>query len=126
MQEVTVKKDALLEVLKKNRAEHRAIFDEAIEGYLAKVITRLEEMVDLAKRNKKIDTSIGLVQPEDHTDEYDLAIGMLEMSISDDIVLSAQEFNQYVRNQWGWQGRFLATNSIYSATALKALQNNNG
>jgi hypothetical protein len=117
LQEITVRKADLLDALRKNREQHRAIFEEAIEGYRKKVIERLEEMVDLAKRNKKIDTHLGLVQPEDHTDEYDLAIQMLEMEVGDEIVLSAQEFNQYVRNQWGWQGRFLASNSHYSVMA---------
>jgi hypothetical protein len=42
---------------------------------------------------------------------------MLEMDTNDTVDLTSHEFNQYVRNQWGWQGRFLQTNAVYSATA---------
>ena len=64
------------------------------------------------------DTSINLKYPENHTEDYDKTISMLEMSIADKVTLLANEFNAYVRNNWSWFNSFSKTNydyvSVYS------------
>jgi hypothetical protein len=53
-----------------------------------------------AKANRQIRRSIDLVQPRDHTSDYDRTIMMLEMNVDDTIILDATEFDQYVRDVW--------------------------
>jgi hypothetical protein len=58
------------------------------------------------------------VEPVDQTREYNKVIRMLEMSTEDVIELQEHEFSQYVLDDWGWKGQFLASNSAYSSTAM--------
>jgi hypothetical protein len=119
MEKVTVNKKDLLETLKTNRAEHRKIFEEAIEGYRKTATRLLEEQVTKAKANKRFVTYIQLVQPIDQTKEYDRAIRMIEMSVDQTITLSERDFQQFVMDEWQWTSVF-ATNSVaYSPTANK-------
>lgn len=54
-----------------------------------------------------------LVYPENHLDDYDRVIGMLEFSVADKVELTATDFNAYVRNRWEWHSRFSMSNSAY-------------
>lgn len=117
MEEIVVDKAELLKVLRENRDKHHAIFVEALDGYRKRVVEELEARLTAAKSGRKFDAVIALAQPEDHTDDYDTVIGMLEMDKSDEVELDQQQYKQYVRDQWGWQGRFLGTNAAYSVTA---------
>ena len=125
MREITVDKSNLLEVLKKNRTGHRAIFEEALEGYRKRVVSELQSRLDAALSGVKWDACIELVQPEDHTIEYDRAIQMLEMDIDSTVKLSSTEFQNYVQDEWGWTDRFLTSNASYSRTAERGLTDRN-
>jgi len=93
--EVTVKKSELLEAMKKNREAHRATFLEAQIGYREDVIKELDSMLAEARDGKKIRRSVALVEPKDHTSDYDRVILML----TDD---------------WGWKHEFINTASNYT------------
>lgn len=65
---------------------------------------------------KRVRTKTELLVPEDHTDEYDQLLEMLAMSVDDEVELTAQEFAQYVRDDWSWKHQFTRTmrrNSTY-------------
>lgn len=118
MQNVQVKKAAVLERLHTNRDAHRAAFERALEGYHEKVIANLASAIEQAKKSGKIHPSeiweiARLPQPEDHTRDYDLAIDMLAMEVRDDVELTQQEYRNLVRDEWDWKERFLATNASY-------------
>lgn len=121
MNKIRVKKVDLLDALRKNREGHRAIFEEALEGYHKKVVEELERRLADARANKRFDVSIRLVQPEDHTEDYDRAIEMLEMDLNDEQELSTQEFAQFVQDDWGWRQQFLTSNAMYSTAAMDEL-----
>ena len=91
-----IKKEELLTTLKANRATHRKIFEEALEGYRKEVISQLEQRLTDAKKNKRVDLVVRLVQPVDQTGEYDRAIRLLEMTINKEVELSENEFDQLV------------------------------
>jgi len=57
------------------------------------------------------------VFPMNQTPEYDQAIRMLEMSVEDEVELTAGEFSQFVMDRWHWKQQFSATNSAYIAAA---------
>ena len=78
------------------------LFLKAQASYRKFVIQELDRMLAEAKAGRQIRRSINLVQPRDHTGDYDRTIMMLEMSVGDTIVLDATEFDQYVRDVWAW------------------------
>jgi len=116
MRGVTIKKEELKEVLIKNRTRHRAIFEEALEGYREAAIKLLDQALQDARDGKKIRTHIQLVEPMDQTADYDRVIRMLEMEVDDEVGLTADDFRMYVMDDWGWKGQFLAANIGYTKT----------
>jgi len=122
MYEVKVKKDKLLGILEKNRKKHRAIFEKAIAGYRKEVIRHLDYALKIARSGKKIITIVRLVQPEDHTADYDRVIGMLKMSVDDEITIDDDQYQRYILDQWAWSGQFSSTSASYSSsTSLSSL-----
>jgi hypothetical protein len=111
---VTVKKDELIAALKKNRESHRSLFLEAQNGYREQAIKELDAMLAEARRNEPIRRQVTLVEPQDHTKDYDRALRMLTMSVSDTVFISEQEFACYVEDDWGWKNAFVAQTSNYS------------
>lgn len=122
MDEVRVNTAELVEILKKNREKHRAIFEEAIEGYRKRVIEHLDYALECAKSGKKIITHLVLVRPTDHTLDYDHAIGMLEMSVDDSVVIDYREYRQYVCDEWTWSSQFSSSSSSYSSHSSSSRQ----
>jgi hypothetical protein len=117
MNSVIVKKDALLETLKANRGTHRAVFEEALIGYKDRAIELLTEHIERIKKGKVEKVFVSLPQPEDHTDDYDRAIATLEWTIFDEVELTINEFDMYVRDNWRWKQEFVGTTSLYNSNA---------
>lgn len=113
---VRIGKGELLEIVQGNRDEHRKIFEEALEGWKRKVTQELERAYEDAKAGRDWRGHVVITRPEDHTAEYDHVIRLLELSLDDELELSARDFSQYVMDRWGWQGAFLATANQYGST----------
>lgn len=121
MRDIRVSKLKLLDTLKKNREEHRAIFLEACDGYRKKAIECLDAELTKAKAGKHFEIYFSLVQPVDQTKDYDRVIGMLEMDTEDFILLEEQDYRCYILDEWGWTSVFLSSNSSYSGGARAKL-----
>jgi hypothetical protein len=106
----------VLAALGGNRETHRDKFEEAMEGYKQRAIELLEEHIDRIKNNDPEKVLVSLPLPEDHTEEYDRVIHQLQWSLDDELVLDEQEFNTYVRDQWGWRETFAQTYALYTST----------
>lgn len=119
MNSTRVKRAELLKKVKANRKTHRKIYAEAVEGYRKALLREFEARVEeLRTANGRVpDRTVNIVEPQVHIEEYDLAIAMLEMSTEKEVVVTAQQFNQLVLDNWGWKQLFLSSNSAYSATA---------
>jgi len=115
MQNVTVLKDRLLDRLRANREAHRALFLKAQEGYRAEVVAALDGMLRDAKEGRPIRRALSLVEPQDHTKDYDTIIDMLDMTVEPEVELSQLEFRQYVRDEWDWAALAYTTNTSYAA-----------
>lgn len=122
MRDVRVPKDELVAILTKNREAHREIFLEAVEGYRKRVVEILEDHLARVKAGKLERVSISLPEPADHTRDYDRALGMLEMSVDEEVLIDEQRYSELVMDDWGWKNQFLTTNSAYSASALATLK----
>ncbi len=96
----------LLAILKKNRAGHRELFEEAWGEYRRRVVTAMEHNLDAIKAGGPIDHRITMRTPEDHTEEYDAVIGLLEMSTQPDVELTAHDYERFVMDRWEWARSF--------------------
>ena len=121
MEKIVVKKAKLLEILKKNKEEHREIFVEALEGYKKKVIDLLESRLAAIKSGLKVNLYFQVTEPVDQTKDYERAIGMLEMSLEDEVELNEQDYKCYVMDDWTWKHQFLTSNPFYSGKAASTL-----
>ena len=115
MNTVKVKREELLTKVRSNRDAHRTLFLKAQEGYRKLVIEELDRMLADAKAGRPIARSINLVEPADHTEDYDRVLAMLEMSVDDTVILGAEEFSQYVLDRWTWSRFATSTNKSYAA-----------
>jgi hypothetical protein len=115
MHSVKVKRIDLLAKIKVNRDGHRDLFLKAQEGYRLDFIAELEQHLKDARDRKKITRSLSLPEPQDHTEDYDSVIAMLEMSVEDTIELDAGSFQQYVLDKWTWKRAVDVTNMAYAS-----------
>jgi hypothetical protein len=115
MHSVKVKRTDLLEKIKANRDGHRDLFLKAQEGYRLDFIAELEQHLKDARERKKISRAVSLPEPQDHTEDYDAVIAMLEMSVDEVIELDASSFQQYVLDKWSWKRMVDVTNTAYAA-----------
>lgn len=113
MNKVTVKRDELLNILITNRDSHRQTFEKALDVYRERILKVLEKRIEDVRKGRKIEHFIKLPEPEDHTQDYQRVIKMVEMSITDEIELSSSDFSQYVMDSWSWRESFLANTSSY-------------
>ena len=121
MHAITVKKEELLKKLTANRDAHRAIFLEAQAGFRKRVVEELDRRLEAARKGEAINLHIGLVEPQDHTDDYERVICMLEMDQAPTVELEEHDFAQYVMDDWGWSIQSLTANSAYSVSAARTL-----
>lgn len=113
MKDVTVKRAELLMKLRANREEHRQVFLAAQVKFREAVIDRLDKMLEDARAGRRVSQHVGLVAPQDHTDDYNRVITMLEMSVDETITLGSGEFESYVMDRWQWARQFGATASSF-------------
>lgn len=117
MEKVKVKKLDALEILRRNRTAHMAIFNEAVEGFRAQALRMLEERIVQIKDGRVANIQVTIPQPQNQTKEYDRAIKMLEMSIEDTVEFDEHAFAEYIMDDWNWKRQFLHSNALYSKTA---------
>ena len=113
MQLMKMSRKALLVHLQDNREKHREVFLEAQKGYRVAVIEELDKMLHDARSGNEIKRQVTWPKPEDHTDEYDRSIRMLEMCVDDIIQISAEDFEQLVMDNWGWKRNWTNVVSNY-------------
>jgi hypothetical protein len=115
---ITMKVDCeteeVLEILKKNRAEHAELVEDSRKGYLKKAKETLAKRLEKLESGKVVDLQFSLHLPQDHTAEYDTVIRMLEMHTEETITLSADEVRNLIENKWDWMEAFVASNQVYS------------
>lgn len=118
MDRIRVKKNELLEILHKNRKEHRNTFLDAQKVYRKLVIEKLDAKLAQAREGGQIHLRelTMIVEPQDHTRDYDRAIGMLEMSVEHEVSLSEHEYRTYVEDNWEWTRNWALSNSAYTSS----------
>lgn len=109
-------RDDLLVIIRENRQEHRAIFEEALKGYKEELLQLAENRVEELRRGKRANFTklVQMPEPKDHTKDYDAAIKMLELTTEEKIVLTEYQFRQLVMDEWDWKEAFVNTTSMYN------------
>lgn len=120
MDEIIINKAKLLDKLKENRAHHRALFEDALQGWKNQVIDALNQAIDDALSNKRFTTMINLPQPSDHTSDYDEIIEQVKWHEEDLISLDRVEFRQYILDEWRWSPDFSLSTSSYSTSSSRS------
>lgn len=94
----------------------KASADSEFQKFYGKVEAKEELPAHVTLKMFAVDTSLGLVYPQDHSRDYDKAIRMMQSSIYGEVQLSADEYDAYVLNNWEWKNNFFASNSAYLNT----------
>jgi len=116
MESVTVKTHDLLDILKKNRDEHRGQFEEAIDGYKAECLEQLELRICQLKAGKRISMAFSMPEPQDMTSEFDNIINLLEICVDSEVEITTAEARGYLMNEWDWLARATMSNARYIGT----------
>lgn len=117
---ITMKRDDLIDRIKKNRATHKAEYETAHAAWRAIFLAGLERLQGFIAQGKLgVEKEMSRLrsespEPKSHDAEYDTALAMLEAAIEDKVVVHAHEFRQLVRDEWDWKDRWAATNELYS------------
>jgi hypothetical protein len=140
---VRVNRLRLLEQLEKNRETHLQVFNEAMAGYKAMALEKVNEafvgLEDRLRKKKEEITArletftaetadqfsdyfivleqvaVSLKKPVSYVDAYDAAIDMAKFDTRDELDLSGAEFQCFMRDVWDWTYEFSTTNVMYAA-----------
>lgn len=107
----------LITTLEENRAQHAADYEKAKKGWIKLLRKELQTMLSTLDDGGELRLHIENQKPTSYVAEYDEAIEMLNFAISEDIELTAQQFRQYVKDDWDWKRNWKAGNTTYIASA---------
>jgi thymidine phosphorylase len=104
----------LIRRLATNRDQHRNIYKQALVNYRAAVIAETNRQLDEFAAGKIVRIAINLPVPEDHTDDYDAVIGLMELSTEETVTLDTADYACYYLDQWQWRRAWLANSVSYT------------
>jgi len=119
---ITVSKKEALERVRTNRDRHLRIVKEARIGYVKKARELLSIKLGELCAGKLVQLRFNLSMPEDHTEEYDVAIEMLRLHQGDTIKMETIDVRTLMMDDWDWLATFLWTNGAYAMSALDYAQ----
>lgn len=111
---VQVNTAQLLYTVRANRAEHVAQYEQANERYRQAMRAWFLAQAREIDYGHDFERYSKAPVPRSYAEDYDQAIGMLELHQSDTIDLGAQDYSQLVKDDWGWKQDFAATNASYA------------
>jgi hypothetical protein len=109
-------KDKVLEKLRTNKSKHVMEYSLAMKEYWKALENKLETLLEKARAHggDQNDFYIRLSVPQNHEEQYDTNIEMLEMTSETEITLTEVEFRQFILDEWDWMGDFKATVACYA------------
>lgn len=110
--ETKVDRSKLLTTLRTNRDNHKSVYETAYNVYSERLIADLKECLRQAKDRKSVRVYSSLPIPEDHTEDYDAVIALLEISEDTSIELDDGDARKYVLDRWEWE-RSYTSNTLY-------------
>lgn len=113
MEDITVNKQNLIDIITVNRDNHRRMFEEAFDRFKIEVEKNLADRLKQVRKGTVPSLMISLPVPADHTADYNRIIRMLELSVDSVILLSERDAQSYVMDQWDWSAQFAASTATY-------------
>lgn len=121
MRELKLKKEELLEILRKNQENHKKDFERAWNAYVEHERLRLEQLYSRAKTGQTVHRSIVDLAnepiPKNYSREYDRVIRAVELHDDTHFMLNEQEFAMYVQDDWRWKREFVTTSANYGTAS---------
>lgn len=125
-EKIPVNKDRLHKKLQENKETHKVEYREAMVGYKEAVLEDLDKQIKKlqewrakveASQPTEIDKQVPchLNRPQDHTEDYQQAIAVMDWHQDSEIKISLEDFDAYVRDKWPWQQMFKATHLAYNS-----------
>jgi hypothetical protein len=117
---IKVNKADLIAKIIEERAKHKDIYDEAVIAYTEQFVANAKKFAEDAVARAA--TGKGFVQmqwlpvPEEHTDDFDRAIEMLQWEVEDEVTLDETDFTQLVQNKWHWARAFATSTMSYTGS----------
>lgn len=118
MREIRVLRTKLLVILRANRQDHYAELVKAQAKYRELMIQELDKRIAEARQGGPILRAFMLPEPQNHTEDFDRSISMLEMEVREEVELSEAEFRRYVQNRWEWAESWNETARAYGTKAM--------
>lgn len=119
---MTFEKQEVIRKLRENLAEHRNIFEEAVEGYRKEALEQLNDAVKRLREGEgPVQVKVYLTAPENHEGDYKAVLSMLETSTDAEVVFDDDQYRCYMLDEWDWQRHFLSSTAAYSMTATEKL-----
>lgn len=119
----------LKDVISANLAKHIETYEEAMCGFRETVKDELRTNLELVEqlgddwqledlnegerlfgRNQFY---LSISAPENHEEDYTRVWDMLDMTSDEEIELTEEQFNKYIRDQWDWSEGFRMSTAAY-------------
>ncbi len=94
---------------------HLANFRAAHKAFREEVVAELRKRAEGIEAGNDVDLHFKMPEPQDHTNDYDTAIAMVQWSVEGTVEITYYDFQKYVLDQWDWTRRFSETVNHYSA-----------
>ena len=113
----TVKREALLEALKSNRAKHKDDYEDMLLGWRDKTRQHLEKQMAAINSDqwRTFQAPGALAKPPCFLADYDVALRMFEMEVDDTVDLEGPQFQAFVLDDWGWKQAWASNMVAYSS-----------
>jgi hypothetical protein len=119
MEDVKLDKQTVIDRVKANLETHETAYLAAVEEYRRQQTELLEELLAKAKAGTNLDRLAlsRMPVPEDHSDDYRVALQMLEHEQRKSIVLAQHEYRQLMNDEWEWRRNWASNTESYSIAA---------
>ena len=117
LNDITMSKTALIAILQTNMRAHKDVYEVALAKYRETAIAGLDALIARVRAGESVLLSVHAPVPEDHTNDYRRAIGMLDADISDTVTLSEDAYSKLVDDEWEWTASWTTSNTFYGISA---------
>jgi len=111
--QIKVAKNDLIKKVKENKKEHVVEYKRAVIDYKIEALKQLEQLTEEVNDGSLI-IQLSLITPIDNSENYDKIVQMFEWEVEDEVVLTQQEFNEYIFDETDFARSAKFSNTAYS------------
>lgn len=109
METIKINKQKLIDKLKENKIKHIEDYEKALLGYKINAEKSLRNKIKELKKLPALELGefsldfFGDRKPESHEYDFNMVIGMLEVSEDVEVNIDSEEYKRYYMNEWEWK-----------------------